>query len=287
MIDALPAAPVVVLGLAAALAWGTADFGGGLASRRAPLLGVTLGVQGLGVGLALAIWAWRGEPVPDPASIAWGAVAGVTAAAGIVGLYGALAAGPMSIVAPLVGVLGASVPVAVGVALEGAPSGLVLAGIGLAFVAVVMVGGAASGGAAGNRRGLALGIIGGLGIGSYSVAVSFVADGLVFGPLVVMRLVATIVFVVAIVFGRRDWRLPRPTWPLVVFVAVIDLLGNGAFVAATQVGALAVATILGSLYPVTTVVLAAVVLRERITPRHAVGIATAGIAIVCIAAGSA
>lgn len=286
MPDALPAAPVVVLGLAAALAWGAGDFGGGFASRRAPLLGVTFVVQALGVGLALAIWAWRGEPVPDPTSVAWAVLAGVTAAAGIVGLYGALAAGPMSIVAPLVGVLGASVPVVVGVALEGAPSSLVLAGIGLAFVAVVLVGGAASGAAAGNRRGLALGIMGGLGIGLYSVAVSFVADGLVFGPLFVARLVATILFTVVIVVGRRAWRVPPPMWPLVAFVALIDLLGNAAFVAATQVGDLAVATILGSLYPVTTVVLAAVVLRERITARHVLGIVTAAVAIAFIAAGS-
>jgi drug/metabolite transporter (DMT)-like permease len=287
MFDALPAAPVVVLGLAAALAWGAGDFGGGLASRRAPLLGVTLGVQGLGVGLALALWAWRGEPLPDPASIAWGAVAGVTAAAGIVGLYGALARAPMSIVAPLVGVLGASVPVVVGVALEGAPSALVLAGIALAFVAVVLVGGAAAGGSTGDRRGLALGLMGGLGIGCYSVAVSFVADGLVFGPLFIMRLVATLVFLVVIATSGRDWRLPRPLWPLVAFVALIDLLGNGAFVVATQVGDLAVATILGSLYPVTTVILAAALLRERITPRHALGIATAAVAVAFIAAGSA
>ncbi|MCI0347105.1 MAG: DMT family transporter [Chloroflexi bacterium] len=285
-LDVLPAAPVVVLGLAAALAWGAGDFGGGLASRTSPLLGVTLFVQALGIVLAAGFWAWRGEAVPGPADIAWATAAGIAAAAGIVGLYGALAVGPMSVVAPLVGVLGASVPVVVGIALEGIPSWLVVAGIVLALVAVVLVGGATSDSGGGSRRGLVLGLMGGAGIGVYSVAVSRVADGLVFGPLFIARVVATIVFVVLIVVTRGEWRLPRPAWRLVSAVALIDLLGNASYVAATQVGDLAVATVLGSLYPVATVLLAAVVLRERITPRHAIGIGTAAIAIGCIAAGS-
>lgn len=282
----LPTAPVVVLGLAAALAWGAGDFGGGLVSRRAPLLGVTLFIQAIGIVLAFGFWAWQGEAVPGPADIAWGSLAGIAAAIGMMGLYGALAVGPMSVVAPLVGVLGASVPVIVGIALEGAPSWLVVAGIVLALIAVVLVGGASSSGEGVGRRGLVLGLMGGAGIGVYSVAVSRVADDLVFGPLFVARLVATIVFVVAVLATRGSWRLPRSVWPLVGGIALVDLLGNASYVLATQLGDLAVATILGSLYPVVTVLFAAVLLRERITPRHAVGIVAAAIAIGCIAAGS-
>jgi drug/metabolite transporter (DMT)-like permease len=285
MFDALTVTPVVVLGLAAALAWGTGDFAGGLASRRAPLLGVTFFIQAIGVVLAFGIWAWRGEPMPGLADIAWASLAGIAAAAGIVGLYGALAAGPMSIVAPLVGVVGASVPVVVGITLEGLPSWIAVVGIALAILAVLLVGGSASSGD-GGRRGIPLGLMGGIGIGVYSVAVSRVGDGLVFGPLFVARVVATIVFIVVISVTRGEWRIPRPSWGIVAGVGLIDLLGNASFVAATQVGDLAVATVLGSLYPITTVVLAAIILRERITPRHAIGIATAAIAIGCIAAGS-
>ena len=107
-----------------------------------------------------------------------------------------------------------------------------------------------------------------------------------FGPLFVARIAATVVLVAVIAITHGAWRVPRPSWRLVVGVGVIDLLGNASFVAATQVGDLAVATVLGSLYPITTVILAAIILRERITPRHAIGIATAAIAIGCIAAGS-
>ena len=286
MLDALPAAPVVLLGLAAAVTWGAADFGGGLASRRAPLLGVTFFVQILGIGAALVLSAIRGEPFPGPADLAWAVVAGLAGSAGIAGLYGALAAGQMSVIAPFVAILGASVPVLVGVALQGAPPPIVTAGIGLAFAAVVLVSGAAPGAGAGTR-GLRLAVLGGAGIGLFSVFVSRISRELVFGPLVIIRTVATAVFVLLILLGRRSWRLPRPAWGLVALTAVVDLLGNAAFLVATHVGELAVATILSSLYPVATVLLAAIVLRERITARHALGIVMAGIAIALIAGGSA
>jgi drug/metabolite transporter (DMT)-like permease len=286
MIDALPAAPVVVLGLLAAATWGAADFGGGLASRRAPLLGVTLFVQAIGIVLAAGFWVLGGEPLPSAADIGWAVVAGIFGAAGISGLYGALAAGPMSVVAPIVGVLGASVPVVVGFALEGMPPPIVLVGIGLALVSVVLVSGAASSPATGSG-GLPLALLAGTGIGLFSVAISQVSEGVVFGPLIVVRTVASAIFIAIIVVGRRQWRLPRPTWRLVTAVAITDLLGNGAYVGATQVGALAVATSLGSLYPVATVLLAALVLRERITRRHGIGILAAGAAIAAIAGGSA
>ena len=286
MPDLLPTAPVVALGLAAALAWGAGDFAGGLVSRRAPLLGVTLFVQAIGIVLAFAFWARQGEVVPGPADIAWATLAGVGAAVGIVGIYGALAVGPMSIVAPLVGVLGASVPVIVGIVLEGVPSWLVVAGIVLALVAVVLVAGASSSESGGGRRGLLLALMGGSGIGVYSVAVSRVADDMVFGPLFVARVAATVVVVGVILVTRGSWRLPRSAWLLVSGIALIDLLGNASYVLATQVGDLAVATILGSLYPVATVLLAAVILREQITPRIAIGIATAALSIAFIAGGS-
>jgi len=287
MFDALPAAPVVLLGLAAALTWGAADFGGGLASRRAPLIGVMLFVQAIGVVIALGLWAVRGEAVPGSADIAWAAIAGVFGAVGIAGLYRSLAVGPMSIVAPVIGVIGASLPVIVGFALEGLPRPIVVAGIGLAILAVVLVSRAADAGSAGGRTGLAYALAAGIGIGLFSVAISRVGEGLVFGPLIVVRAVATAIFVGLVLFAHQRWRIPRPTWRLVAVVALLDLLGNASFVAATQAGELAVASILGSLYPVSTVLLAAFVLRERISRSHAAGIVVAGVAIACIAGGSA
>jgi drug/metabolite transporter (DMT)-like permease len=287
VLNVLSVAPVVVLGVTSAIAWGAADFGGGLSARRAPVLGVTLFVQAIGMLIAVALWAARSEPVPGPADAGWAALAGLLGAVGIAGLYQSLAVGRMSIVAPVTGVIGASLPVAAGFVLEGPPPTIALLGIGLAIVSVVLVSLASDGGPAGRSSGLPYALAAGIGIGGFAVAISRVADGLVFGPLVVVRAVETVAFIVVVGLGRRPWRLPRPTRGLVVAVSGLDMLGNAAFIAATQSGALAIAAVLGSLYPVTTVVLAAALLRERITGSHAIGIAAAIAAIALIAGGSA
>ena len=93
--------------------------------------------------------------------------------------------------------------------------------------------------------------------------------------------------VLLVLLARRPWRVPRPVLPALMAVAFLDLAGNGLYILATQAGRLDVAATLSSLYPVTTVVLAVVILRERVTWSHLVGIVMAGIAIALIAGGSA
>src|SRR4051812_21318495 len=132
-------ASVVVFGLLSAAAWGSADFGGGLTTRRATLYGVVLLSQVTGMAVAFVLALVRGEPPPAPADTRWAVLAGVLGANGIAGLYSGLAVGRMGVVAPVTGVLAAVVPVAAGIALEGLPPGIVVAGIVLAIVAVVLV----------------------------------------------------------------------------------------------------------------------------------------------------
>lgn len=278
---------VVALGLGAALAWGAADFGGGLASRRAPLFGVVLAAPIVGLLAALAIGAARGEAVPGPEDFVWSALSGVFGALGIVSLYGGLAAGRMGVVAPVTGVLAATVPVVVGIVLEGLPGSGQVVGIGLAIVAVVLVSRAADAGPDGRPSGLSYGIAAGLGLGLLAVTLSRVSDGLVFGPLVILRAVQIALIAATIVVARRPWRLERRMLPAVAVIGLLDMAGNGLFLAAAQVGPLAIAAVLSSLYPVTTVILATAVLKERLGRSHAVGIACALSAIVLIAAGSA
>jgi drug/metabolite transporter (DMT)-like permease len=278
---------VVALGLGAALTWGAADFGGGLASRRAHLFGVTLAAPIVGLVAALAIAVARGEAVPGPEDVAWSAASGAFGAIGIVALYGGLAAGRMGVVAPVTGVLAATVPVVVGFALEGLPGSGQVVGIGLAIVAVVLVSRAADAGPDGRPSGLSYGVAAGLGLGLLAVTLSRVSDGLVFGPLAILRGVQIALIATAIVVARRPWRLERRMLPAVAAVGLLDMAGNGLFLAAAQVGPLAIAAVLSSLYPVTTVILATAVLRERLGRGHAVGIVCALSAIVLIAAGSA
>jgi drug/metabolite transporter (DMT)-like permease len=109
----------------------------------------------------------------------------------------------------------------------------------------------------------------------------------VFGPLVVIRATQAVLIVGVVLVTRSAWRVDRRLVPATATVGVLDMAAAGAFVLAVQTGALAIAAVLSSLYPVTTVILATVFLRERVSRSHAVGIVFAALAVGCIAAGSA
>jgi drug/metabolite transporter (DMT)-like permease len=280
-----PGSGVIALGLLSALLWGAGDFGGGLATRRSALFGVVIGSQVVGVVIALGLAAIRSEPVPGLADAAWSVLAGVVGALGITNLYHGLAVGRMGVVAPLTGVIAAAIPVGVGIATEGMPPPIVSAGIAVAVVAVVLV--TRTAGDTGRRSGVEFGLLAGFGIGLFNTTIAQVTDGLVFGPLAILRTTEALTVVVVVLLTRSGWRVGRPLWFAVLLIGVLDMGGNGAFILATQSGSLAVAAVLSSLYPVTTILLALVLLRERMTAQHAVGVAAAVVAIGLIASGSA
>ena len=275
---------VVVLGLASAVAFGSGDFGGGWTSRRAPVLGVSLIVQVVGLAvMTLAALASR-EPLPDAGPAALAAIGGLVGVIGIVCLYHGLAVGRMGVVAPVTGVLAAIVPVVAGVVLEGALPPIVWLGVAFALLAVVLVTRAA--GSEGGRSGLEFAVAGGLGIGLFTVFLGLIPEGNLFWPLAIVKLAAGALLVAVILVARQPGRVPRTVMPAAIGVAALDITGNGLFLLAAQAGALAVAAVLSSLYPVVTVVLAVTVLHERVTRVHVVGIAAAIIAIVLIGSAS-
>src|SRR4051812_36259543 len=137
--DLGPAGGAVAFGLLSALGWGTADFGGGLMSRRAPGFGVVLISLFAPLVVTGPLSRALDEPIPVMPDVGWALGAGVAAALGILCLYHGLAVGRMSVVAPVTGVLAATIPVLAGVALEGVPRAPVLLGIVCALVAVVLV----------------------------------------------------------------------------------------------------------------------------------------------------
>ncbi len=224
-----------------------------------------------------------GEGLPTGADLAWAVVAGWVGAVGIVALYIGLSRARMGLVAPITGVLAAALPVVVGGFLQGPPGPVRAAGIIVAVVAVVLASHPSVAG--GSRDGIRFAIVAGIGFGLFATFISRVTPGHVFVPLSVAR-VADIGLLVAIVVAtRRPWRIPGPALPLVLLAGVLDMGGNAFFILAAQAGRLDVASVLSSLYPVTTVILAVAVLRERVVLGQAVGIALALLAIVLIAAG--
>jgi drug/metabolite transporter (DMT)-like permease len=274
----------VTFGLLSALTWGAADFGGGRATRRGPVFGVVLISQVVGMVLAGGVAVLRGEPFPGAADLGWAALGGLVGVIGIVSLYQGLASGRTTVVAPIAGVLAATIPVAYGWLSQGVPSYTRIAGIGLALVAVVLV--SASPDPVGGRpAGVRYGVLAGIGFGLFNVCASRFSPGVVFGPLVVVRAVEAVALVAVVVLTGRAWRVDRPVVPLAMAVGVGDMAGNGFFVLAAQAGRLDIAGVLSSLYPVTTIVLAAILLRERVTRGHAAGIGVAGLAIALIAGG--
>lgn len=224
----------------------------------------------------------RAEASPPAWEIGWALVAGVFGGIGIMALYHGLAIGRMGVVAPISGVLAAALPVALGIILQGVPGSARLAGMALALIAVVLVS-QAGGGA--SRRDVGLGLLAGFGIAVFNVAVSRFSVGQVFAPLTITRASEGVLFGLIVLLGRRSWRLSRPILPLVVLVGALDMGGNALYILATQAGRLDVATILSSLYPVTTVILATLILRERIGGSHLLGVVLAIVAIVLIGAG--
>jgi drug/metabolite transporter (DMT)-like permease len=201
-----------------------------------------------------------------------------------VAFYRGLAVGRMSVVAPIAGVLGAAIPVAVGGVLEGLPTPTQLVGIGLALGAVLLVTRAQDRETRGGS-GVALAIVAGIGFGAFFVFLGRVAPGPVFTPLVIVRAVAVLLITLVVVLTRGPWKVPRRTILPVAIAGTLDMGGNFWYLLAAQQGRLDIAAVLASLYPVVTIVLAAAVLRERIVGWQAVGILAALAAIVLIAAG--
>jgi uncharacterized membrane protein len=274
----------VVLALASAAVYGTADFLGGLASRRAALFGVVATSQLAGLVALLALLPWLGGPV-GLADLAWGAAAGLAGATGLVLLFRALSRGVMSVVAPVTGVTAAAVPVVVGL-LEGDRIGTSAAvGITLALVAVVLV--SAEGGLSALRaaRPASLGpaLAAGIALGFCFVLLDRTSQGAGLTPLLAARLASVAFVVVVAVAGKQSLRASRSALPLVLLSGVGDMTANALFLLATQQdGQLAITGVLASLYPVSTVLLAQLVLRERLAPAQLTGLASAAVAVVLI-----
>lgn len=234
----------------------------------------------IAVGAALIV----GEPLPTVDGLAFGLIAGLFGILGIVGLYRGLAVGRMGIVAPVAAVIGAAVPVGIGLLTEGLPTPLQLLGIAIGFVGVVLV--SRVPGPAGGRSGIEFALLAGVGIGGFNVFVGQLPDGQVLWPLAALRLVAVPLVAGIVVLGRQPWRVPRRTIGQAMVVGTFDMVGNLLFILASQTGALAIAALLASFYPVTTIVLAVTILGERVTRTHAVGIAAAIAAVALIATGA-
>ncbi len=272
----------IVFGLAASLSWGTGDFSGGLASRRTHVFTVILGVDVVGMVLLPILALLWGEALPSWKDALWGASAGLVGTLGLTSFYRALAVGRMGINAPITAVLAASLPVIYSAFTLGLPRPLQLAGFALALLSVALVSRPER--LAGRPTGLGLALLAGLGFGGFFILIGQVSARAIFWPLVYARIVS-LLFMLVFVRVRGEPMLPKKQgFPLILLAGALDVAGNVFFILAAHAGRLDVATILSSLYPAMTVLLAALILHERVSRLQATGILLALAAILLISA---
>ena len=270
----------VMFGLAASLCWGSGDFSGGLASRRARATSVIIGAYTIGLLLLAALaLIWR-EPFPRPIDLLWGGLAGVAGVLGLLAFYSALATGKMGLAAPVSAILTATLPVLFSIFTTGLPHPLQLGGFALALLAIGLISRPER--SEGSLKGIGLALLAGCGFGCFFILVSRVSPGAVFWPLAMARLVS-VILLLAVLLPRRQSVLPgKNVTLLVVATGILDAVGNAFFVLAAHSGRLDIAAILSSLYPAATVLLAALVLRERVQRIQATGVILALLAIPLI-----
>ncbi len=275
----------VLFAFASALLYGTADFLGGIAARRGPLLAVTLLTQVVGLAALVAAALVMGG-TPSPAAWGWAAGAGLSGGVGVLLFYRALAVGPISTVAPLISVVALCVPVAAGVLAGERPGALQGLGMALAAVAVVVISGSdtADGSrAAGGGRGLVLALVSGLLIGGFLVCLGRLPAGGGAWPLALTRGAGTLTIALAALVARGPLQVPAAARVPAIACGLLDVTANLCFWLAAARGALSLVATIVALAPASTVLLSQLVLRERLARRQQAGVALALVAMALLA----
>ena len=271
----------LVFGLASAISWGAGDFSGGLATKKGNVYSVVLLSQIVGgIFLTLLALIFR-ENIPPANDLLFGALAGLAGMIGLLGLYSGLAYGRMGIVAPLTAVISAAIPILFSLFTEGVPPITQIVGFGLALAAVWLLSGA-GGEASIQPIELGYALLAGSGFALFFILIDQANETAVFWPLTAARI--TSVTSLGLYIGlRQNWQRPsQKQIPLIVLTGLLDTLGNAFFTMSAKLGRLALAVVTSSLYPATTVLLAQLILHERLNQPQWAGILLALFALILI-----
>lgn len=274
-----------VLALAGALGWGIGDFLGGIAARRLAVLTVLLVSQAVGLaGVSLWVLA-AGDPYPGTMELLPAAAGGITAMVGLAALYRGFAIGAMGIVAPI-SAASPVVPLAVDAANGLTPAPVQWAGVGLVLCGIVVLSRERSGLA--ERRiaaGVGLALVAALGFGLFFVGIDAGADESTAWAVTAARGASVPIVLIAALLTGASLRADRSMLPLLASVGIFDTAANVLVAAAADHGAIGVVAVLGSLYPLVTIVLARILLGERLAASKRVGGGVALAGAVLVAAG--
>lgn len=273
----------ILFGLLAAVFYGAADFCGGFATKRSDMYAVTATSQASGLMLLLVLLPVLGGHFTQQALL-YGAIGGICGAGGVLLLYHALSIGKMGVVSPITAVLAAAVPVVAGFALGDRLTVWQMAGIAIALVSVVLISlstepdGRFEFSTAGVREAIASGVL----LGAYLLFLSLAGEHAGAYPLLFARVASVVVLVLCAAALRRPVVPARGSIAIVLLTGVIDMSANVLYVLSVYAGYLSIAAVLTSLYPGSTVLLARIVLGERlaIVQKIGVALALAGVALI-------
>ncbi|MEV6285116.1 EamA family transporter [Kribbella sp. NPDC051770] len=279
----------IVLALVAAVGYGASDFVGGFGAKRASAWAIAFAGQLAGAATIL-VFSLVLSGSPSARDFLWAALAGLGGAFGTAFLYRGLASGNMGTAAPVSAVGAAILPVLVGVALGERPTSIVWLGVLVALPGIWLVSREATPYAgqprATNRRSAIIdGGIAGLGFGVLFVGLAQIPSSAGVLPLVASQLLGAVVIVAMAIALKQPWRasIRRTSWG--IGAGAIGAIGTCSYLTAAQLADLGVTAVLTSLYPAFTVLLAVLVLKERIHPTQRIGLATCGAAVVLVALG--
>ncbi len=271
----------ITYGLASATSWGTSGFSGGFASKTNSVIGVLLVGYIIGVVLLSLYALWVGSPLPDLYSLMLGAISGIAGLLGLVAYYKGLAGGRMGVVAPLAAVITAALPALFGMFLEGFPSTMQIAGFFIAFVAIWLLS-APENSQKIQWRILGFPITAGLCFGLSLILIDQAVEHTVLWPMIAGRSVGLGLLITLLLIFRIGTMPPKQKYPIVCLAGFFDNAGAIFYALAAQTGRLDISAVLASMYPAGTVMLAWLILKERLSPRQWMGVILALVALALI-----
>jgi drug/metabolite transporter (DMT)-like permease len=274
----------MILALAAAALSGSGDFLGGLASRQGRVMGVVLTNHVAGVLTVLALGPLFGGRL-DGEIILWGSLAGLCGAGAVVALYTGFARSTMAVVSPIAAVGAAAWPALFEIAQGEIPGPIVIAGLIVGLVAIWTISGGPIERTDAVRTGVFYGMLAGLGFGGLLIFLSLGSDSSGVWALLPARFSGSLAVLVVVLTRGKEFLRDRGPVIAAAGAGALAALGNGLFVLAAARGSLAVVSVLAAMFPVATVLLAWVVLHERLTRQRQIGLVVALIAVGLVAGG--
>lgn len=264
----------ILYGIASALSWGAGDFAGGLSSRKVGAYRAVFYADFFGLLVLIAAYFIYPETLPAARVIWVSAIGGMLGSIGLLILYYSLTKGLMSIAAPVSALFAAILPVIVGSITEGLPGLFQLIGFVLALAAVWLISQGDGSFHISRLSDLRLPILAGLGFGCYFIFLHSATQNTtaILWPMITSRIAGTLLVLGFVLVRREPLSVPRGAWDVVLINATLDLAGNFFYLLASRTGRLDIAAVLSSLYPGATVILAWLLLKERITRWQIAGI---------------